>query len=36
MFEDNFEAVVSSTSMAMDAGIISYGSFISKRSILDN
>jgi|TARA_B110000116_G_scaffold7940_1_gene6781 ubiquinone/menaquinone biosynthesis C-methylase UbiE len=32
-FEDDFNEVVSSTLKAMDDGLISYGSFISKRSI---
>jgi len=33
-FEDDFNEVVNSTLKAMDDGLISYGSFISKRSAL--
>lgn len=33
-FEDDFNDVVNSTLKAMDAGLITYGSFISKRSAL--
>jgi hypothetical protein len=33
-FEDDFNEVVNSALMAMDEGLISYGSFVSKRSKL--